>query len=354
MPIPINPKLLEYIEFLKNFVSQHQSFFDNLHNFKKSDDTEEANPFDYLDTVGSTHPQSPYKLKEFIDLQEQFYDIFIAPYSSAIINFNGHLDTYDGKTLLDAGNSKVDWYNYFEKNAILDNMQVSIISNAISVAKFSGVDIRSLTITPFGYLSHGIELNNGLACGFCSQRLNKIYLDYDKLEILPYRNNIEPCTNKKSFVTKVKLSVPSKKLVFLNDIRKALYLKIDSSKEISFNSILGKMQQTDLYSEHNIGCFFVSNTSPTILQKDGQILIDTNYCDDKKDSKKYNDYIDKGYICTDLWSYFVLDYDLYEKTCFEANLTTDYFSHVVVDITSNSVNISHDFKELKSTIKYKK
>lgn len=360
----INPKLLEYVDFLKNFVSRHQSFFDNLYNFKESKDEDEKedekvpSPFDYLDNVSSTHPKSPYGLKEFTQLQNEFYDIFIAPYNSAIIKFQGHMAEYDGKTLLEAGNTEAEWYNYFSKESILGNMQISLICNAISVAKFPMQNIRNTSITPFGYVPNGIELNEGLACPFCNQRIGNVVLNYDTLEITPFRAIVQHCPNTKKSISKIKLSVPSKKLVFLNDIRHAFKVKPES--EISINSTLGKMQQTEIYAEHNIGYFFVSNTSPTILQKEGSILIDTNYFDNQdeednnKHQKEYKDYIDKGYICTDLWWYFVLDFDLYSQLCANANLSPDYFSHTVVDITSSKVKISHDLDKLISKITYAK
>lgn len=352
-----NPKLLEYIEFLKIFVSQHQSFFDNLHNFKESKegDEKDPSPFDYLDNVSSTHPKSPYGLKEFTQLQNEFYDIFIAPYNSAIIKFQGHMAEYDGKTLLEAGNTEAEFYNYFSKESILGNMQVSLICSAISIAKFPMENLRNLTITPFGYLPHGIELNEDLTCPFCGKRMGRVMLNYDTLEIVPSRAEMEPCPNKNNSISKVQLSVPSKKLVFLNDIRRAF--NVEPESKISINSILGKMKQTKVYSDHNIGYFFVSNTSPQILQKEGKILIDTNYFEDdenKSNLKKYKDYVNKGYVCTDLWWYFVLDFDLYNQLCANANLTPDYFSHTVVDITSKKVRISHDHDKLISKITYTK
>lgn len=348
----INPKLLEYIEFLKDFASRHQAFFDNLHNFKESENKKDPSPYDYLDNISSTHPKSPYGLKEFTQLQNEFYEIFIAPYNSAIIKFQGHMAEYDGKTLLTAGKDDSGWYNYFSKESILDNMQVSLICNAICIAKFPSENFRQLNLTSFGYLPHGIQLNEGLSCPFCNKRMGQVILNYDTLEIIPFRTEIEPCPNKKKSISKVKLSVPSKKLVFLNDIRKVFNVEPDSA--ISINSTLGKMQQTDIYAEHNIGYFFVSNTSPTILQKEGSILLDTNYCEDDEEQKAYKDYVDKGYVCTDLWWYFVLDFDLYNQLCANANLTPDYFSHTVVDITSKNVRISHDLDKLKSKITYNK
>ena len=175
------------------------------------------------------------------------------------------------------------------------------------------------------------------------------------------KTNEQPCihtqlngNNIYSFI----IDTPSKKLVFMNDIRSVFNVDREDEYTVSLNSILGKKRECEVYAENNMAYFFVSNTSPSIYQNEEQIVIDPLNVKFKRDKKNGepvipDDYIDRGNICTDLWAVCMADHDDFLKKCKEQEVSPEDFDIIVVDVSTTQVQVYYDFYNYLIEIKNK-
>jgi len=115
----------------------------------------------------------------------------------------------------------------------------------------------------------------------------------------------------------VRINVPSGKLIFGNDFRDL----IDVAASYDINRTLGCEQTTRAYADAGMIHVFVGNTCPGVFQvSDTRINI---VSPERRSAGEEQDYIDLptkepkgklcGSICTDLWWYSAMDYDLFKK-----------------------------------------
>lgn len=94
----------------------------------------------------------------------------------------------------------------------------------------------------------------------------------------------------------------SGKIVIANDLRETKYAKRRVSKEYdSINYKYGMMRMIKHWADRNFLYMQCGNTSPRIYQNDrnGRVIVG--------DTERKG-YVEKGYVCTDLWAVHVMDY----------------------------------------------
>lgn len=332
-----------YHETLHNFVNFHISDFNASKIYEKDVAAPELT---YIpDPQNKQDPtyivNKPY-YKDFINylIDNIFYD------SEPVFDLKGHLGNYDGKTL-----------NYFEhkddylfsRDALVRNITTKVAIDAYKVY----VAIKNKTIFNknafflFLFGDDSIELTSTQSCSKCS-KYTSTYLNFKENKIQTFETTDEPCAykDKKQTNVKVNLSVPSKKLVFLNNPRKFFNQQRNDKHSVSINSTLGCVQETEFYASHNIGFFFVGNTMLDALKNGKDILI-ANFDEDDEESeyaKKLENYENVGSVVMDLWWYTLLDYDLYMSLCSSKNVDPDSIDHVTIDIDGTNISVNHSLK----------
>lgn len=262
--------------------------------------------------------------------------------SDLVFETLGHISELDGKTLLSL---KEDEKSYFSKKNIVHKLSTKIAIDLYryyeSLKKGEEFDeYRSFFFT----FDNCIELISSDKCRKCNSYLN-LYINLDKGKICFELDDVKPCSlPKPPNHIKVSLKVPSRKLVFLNNPSKFINIERDDKYEVSINSTLGCIKETELYQKHNIGFFYVGNTYLHAMKKGNTILF-ANYDDsDSKDRYKFKGHEEKGSVCMDLWWYTVLDFDLYVSLCAKNNIKPNNIEHIIVDIEGTTVDIKHSLK----------
>lgn len=103
----------------------------------------------------------------------------------------------------------------------------------------------------------------------------------------------------------VKLSVPSGKIVFANDLRELVMVE----DNYDVNASIGTMLLTQAYEAQGMVHVFVGNSCPSVYWVDGKLVI-ASLSDETTENM-----VKRGNICTDLWWFSAMDYDHVVAQC---------------------------------------
>ena len=360
-----------YSNYLEDFSKQHndeiRSVLKNYKNLKQKDDKdEEDNAYDYIPPHHirnkSNDPAQTPIFKQFIT---GFYDRFLGEFENEIYaKLRGHFEKVNGKTLAEINKLKVEyWPNILSKNYIIDKLSFGLTVELIDQVVFDGAKRKKYSVFINKYEPNYIEILDLRQCNYCDDFISVIY-DFENKIFRPsdyFMDSGRECPvvskeKKDKFIYKFDLSVPSKKLVFINDIRVVFDVEEEEDLSISINSAYGKKVLCEEYVKNGMAYFCVGNSSPTIYQNDKGIIIDPEnvklkYDYEKECFKKPNDYIDRGYICTDLWAVCMADYDDFVKRCEQKGINIKDLSVVVVDIPKDKIKVKYNFEKYLIEIK---
>lgn len=356
----------QYQVLLNDFCLKHKEELSRLPKFKDEGDSFDFTP-SYSQRMNSefdksTFPENNPLIQQFVDL---VYNLFWGKEDVITVKLNGHFNLYDGKTLKEINELKPDLYHHlFSRDFLKEALNNHLIYDLVGVAILEGKDhFPQLTNSNRPNIIGGlIDLWESSRCPFCDKAMTFEYNHIEKIfTSRSIKTNEQPCihtqlngNNIYSFI----IDTPSKKLVFMNDIREVFNVDREDEYTVSLNSILGKKRECEVYAENNMAYFFVSNTSPSIYQNEKQIVIDPLNVKFKRDKKNGefvipDDYIDRGNICTDLWAVCMADYDDFLKRCKENEIDLDHFDIVVVDVNTTQVHVDYNFLNYLIEIKNK-
>lgn len=342
-----------YIQFLTDYITTHRQQLDDLTPNNNSDDGEPLNYSDYLyDKMSNEHDILDKMSKELADL---FYQKFLN--DNITINLEGHLNNLDGKSLKDILNDESYLSDSIRSN-IEDSILMDLLTKYVAIKTSSDEDDFVMLFM----VKNRLDIVRGHKCEFCDLSLN-LSIDYNKMELHnTYSKNI-PCMSnqyKDKNNLNVKLEVNSKKLVFFNSPAKIIPIERENKYNISVNSTLGKIQETELYSLHNIGFFYIGDCCPSIYQKNKKIVLSNVYDESDNYDEFIKEYDYKGSICTDLHWFVVMDYNEFIDYCKNNNVKPKTIEHTVVDIETNHCVVSskivnrddHDMNAIIAEITY--
>lgn len=279
------------------------------------------------------------------ELMNSFYEKFIN-IPELTFDLNGHCQNYHGRTLKDVIDDKDMYWDSKEK--YIERYAFHVVSTLFDKLSGETEDYSMLFIKN--------TMRNFIESKHCPHCDKSIYaqIDYaeNKIKIPEHMlNHIgkEPCSiSKVSSVFTVKINTPSKKIIFFNNPYQLIKIEREDQYTCSINSIEGSMKESLAYAEQNIGFFSVNNTSPSILKSKKDIIIAPT--DTKKGYEKL------GYICTDLWWYTVMDYELFLSMSKNVDIDFDF---TIVETGSTSCEITHNLDNVRkenrkkfSTIKF--
>ncbi len=355
----------QYNVLLNDFCFKHKEALLKLPKFEDNGDC-----FDYTPSYSqridpnfdkSTFPENNPLIQDFV---QQVYALIWGEEDLIKIRFNGHFNQYDGKTLKEINEMKEDFYPHlFSTKYIKNALNNQLVYDLVSITIFNTTnDFPQLTNSRKpDIIGPLLNLWESEHCPFCDKYMVFEYNHTEKAFTSRSINvNEEPCIHTQfngNNIYSFTIDTPSKKLVFMNDIRDAFNVDREDKYTVSLNSILGKKRECEVYAQNNIGYFFVSNTSPSIYQNEEQIVIDPFNVKFKRDEELGepvipNDYIEKDYICTDLWAVCMADYEDFLQKCKEEKVNPYDFHFVVVDIPNNKVHVDYNFENYLIEIKY--
>lgn len=214
------------------------------------------------------------------------------------VNFNGHFaqssvpikiadmtNKYSAKHLLDKIIRAIDWFSIEFKEGY------GLVPSKAFPERFS-----------YFIYEH---------CGECGEQIEFMY-DGETIYVVHKDSTdlTKPCTAAGGIGSyKCTLDVPSGQIVFANNLR-SLVPEANKDRYVNFNSEI-KLSSLD-YAEHGVSYGFTGNTCPSVIQKGNTIVIGN---DNWEDSDRLPIIKGKeiGSICTDLWWYCAMDYDLFHR-----------------------------------------
>lgn len=326
------------------------------------------NAFDYIPPF-DLREKSPQNTKIFKDFINIFMDTFINKYSKEIkVDLNHHYPEIDGKTLDELDKIKDFWgCAFLSTNYIKSKISFKLTLDLINQTIFKGPMNVAGFITIRLYYPDILDFDDTTSCTYCNKHAKAVYDFEKKIFRLPdflLEEDNTACISynkdkKAKFIYNFSLNIPSKKLVFLNNIFPVFKVEREDKYTVSLNSELGKKRECEEYVKNNMAYFYVGNTSPNIYQNKNknEIIIDPDNVklkwDNKTDSiKKIDEYDDRGYICTDLWAVCMLDYDDLIVRCKEKDIDPDDLDIIVVDISQDRINVKYNFNNSLIQIKY--
>lgn len=355
----------QYNVLLNDFCFKHKEALLKLPKFEDNGDC-----FDYTPSYSqridpnfdkSTFPENNPLIQDFV---QQVYALIWGEEDLIKIRFNGHFNQYDGKTLKEINEMKEDFYPHlFSTKYIKNALNNQLVYDLVSITIFNTTnDFPQLTNSRMpNIIDPLLNLFESEHCPFCDKYMAFEYNHKEKVfTSRSIKVNEASCihtqlngNNLYSFT----INAPSKKLVFMNDIRPVFNVDREDEYTVSLSSALGKKRECEVYAENNMAYFFVSNTSPSIYQNKEQIVIDPFNVKFKIDNKREeaivpDDYVERGYICTDLWAVCMADYDDFLKRCKEKKIDVNDFDIVIVDIPNNKVDVDYNFENYLITIKH--
>jgi hypothetical protein len=345
----------QYSVIISEFIKENISIFDNAKVF----DTDKKDIFKYFPVHGKrSDPEfigNNIVVKAII---QKFFDDYILD-EEIVFDINGHSPELNNN-LVKLLNDKN--FNYL-KQEVFHQISSSMLFDMLHHYDFIKTGKIKYSTHLFLMSDDAIKIIDSQKCSSCDKYLS-LYLDFKTKKISHYQE-IEKCPLENiPKEVEVILNVPSKKLVFLNNPASFIYLERENKYKVSINSLKGCIEETEMYAAHNIGFFFIANSFPAILQKEGEIIFTHGYDEEDEDENGHNpnfsDYTLKGNVCADLWWYTLLDYDLFVSLCKEKSVDHSEIAHVVVDISSDKCTVKHSLKAHKeghdsgifSTIKY--
>lgn len=333
----------KYDDLIKKFVNDNFEKLLSSKKYRQVNENKESN-LDFIPEHNTTaEPGYIRYTPQFKELVKSFVEQFLY-IEGMVFNLKSHFPTLHGKLLTDLIDSKDDVQNshhYFFREHLEKRFDFKILADVFKAF----IDVLNKETKPtcyfvFSYDDNIIELKSGSSCPTCDSYMY-LEINYTKNEVF-IEDDIQPCKlAKKPTKVNVSLKSPSGKLVFLNHPYHFFKLQREDKYEVSINSTLGCIEETKFYAKHNIGHFFIGNTTAYIMQKDGEILTTLFDEDDQKHAAKYKAYKMRGSVCTDVWWYTVLDHDLYLSMCAKNNIDPATIEHTVVKINSFKYKVSH-------------
>ena len=336
----------EYDVFIKKFVSDNWTIIDTGKRYRQlSNDTENT-----LSFIPELHqPAEPEYIgysAQYKQLVSDFVDNFIINHDFKF-DLNGHIPTLDGHYLseflhiVDSNSSETV---SFIRDKLIHSFSVPLIMDVFTAY----LAIRNKTTTDttyfvFFYGDNVVELKSGHTCSSCDVSMSLI-IDYEKKAIVLDGDRKRCKRSNKATQFTVTLNSPSGQLVFLNTPSQFFKLERFSKDKFNLNSMDGCVKESKYYQKHNIGYFFVGNTSVNIMQGNGNILTGSFYHADKENFT-YKNYEKCGDVSIDIWWYTVLDYDLYIKLCSEHNVDPASIEHTVVKTNALKYKVSHRLED---------
>lgn len=348
----------QYQSLLKNFVILHRKEIEALPVFGNGGDE-----FDYMPDFATANQPGFDKSKDPMNnplvkkLIQDVYDFIWGQHETTIrVNLDGHFERLDGKTLYQINQDNVGWNHIpFTKADIMRRISHSVFYEMIHIAFFNNNIYRMGIIRPREPNKvSDIGFYSDLKCPFCDKN---VYAEYDSetqsFQIPEHHRKSRLCPVAEFGPNKVynfSINVPSKKLVFMNNIRPLIDVEREDEYTVSINSLLGLKRDCEMNVEHNIAKFQVGNTCPTIYQHFDEVIIDPYNVgfpidEETGDIIVLTSYEDKGSICTDLWAVYMTDYEQFLKYCKKKKADPKDFDPVIVEIKSDKVNVSYDFAE---------
>jgi len=172
------------------------------------------------------------------------------------------------------------------------------------------------------------KLAHSIRCG-----TTQCFVCGEYLEISPVGNDRyvldKPCRVPGGYKEiKIKLNIPSGKLVIANDLRNLVdgcpdyYINYDEDK------VLTSLAYADLGMFHT----FLGNTCPRVIQKSTTKLaiLSPAYDEENYDDTELAGEV--GEICTDLWWWCGMDYNYYKQQCKKYGYAEDLFNHFIVEL----------------------
>lgn len=337
-------KQQEYDTFINKFVSDNWDTLLKARKYRSSYKDREG-PLDY------TPDKNEKADANYIGISEQFStftDKFLNDYiftDGLKFDLKGHFPDLHGRSLVDVMSSsdKAKSYSaryFFRENIakVFSRKLIADIFQAFIYARDNSA--QDIYYHMFAYDDNLIEIKTGTSCPTCDGYV-AFMIDFETNTIISHGES-EPCklptSSNKVTVT---LKSPSGKLVFLNDPSQFFKLERDNQYDVSINSTLGCIEETKFHAKHNIGYFFIGNTTAYIMQKEGEILATLFDDENDKQAAKYKDYKMRGDVCTGVWWYTVLDHDLYLKLCEEQQVDPASIEHTVVKTKALKYKVSH-------------
>lgn len=126
-----------------------------------------------------------------------------------------------------------------------------------------------------------------------------------------------------------------------------IYSENEPIGHISINEKFGMIKMMRHWEKHNFLYMQCGNSSPTIFQnKNGEVLLgslnDECLCDSDPcicvDDPTFDNFEEKGYVCTDLWAVHIVDYDDFKG--FENKI-----DHTILDVSAlgNDIVIEYNY-----------
>lgn len=360
----------KYKSFLEIFSFENEDLIKSVLTNYNKDKGEKNNAMDYFPPYGLRNKENnPQEQPVFIKFIDKFMETFITPYKKEIkVDLNHHYPEIDGKTLDELDQIKDIWgCAFLSTNYIKSKISFKLTLDLINQTIFKGPTSIAGFITIRLYYPDILDFDDTTSCTYCNKHAKAIYDFEKKVFRLPdflIEEDDTPCVSynkdkKTNSIYNFSLNIPSKKLVFLNNIFPVFKVEREDKYTVSLNSELGKKRECEEYVKNNMAYFYVGNTSPNIYQhkNKNEIIIDPDNVQLKWNSKtdnikKIEEYDDVGYICTDLWAVCMADYADFMARCKEKNISPEDLDIIVVDISQDRINVKYNFNNSLIQIKY--
>lgn len=346
--------LEQYEALLKQFVNENMSILLASRRYQDPREGREETSLDYIPEHNQT-PDPGYitNTPQYSELLNTFIDTFINR-DDITVKMQGHLSDIDGKTLSEILATDI---RYSRANMIHEydfKLQIDLFETFLGLR-----DNKPINYFVFSYGKNKVEFQSSVRCRACNEFLS-MSIDYDQKAVVSVVKKPDCPLAETPRNIVVTLKSPSGKLVFLNDPREFFKLERDNRYQVSINSTLGCIQETNFYAKHNIGFFFIGNCMPSIFQKDNTILFASFHEEDDEAVEQFKEYKELGSVCADLWWYTILDYQLFLDLCDEQGVDPESIEHTVAITNKETFTVDHnltaheegDFEGTFSTITY--
>lgn len=328
----------QYKNLLSQFVTDNLSVFQANRRYKEPEDGEDDSSLNYIpDSNQKADDNFIGDSPQFKALLNTFMTSFIER-DDIVFNLQGHFPQFDGRTMTEV----MENVRFHDRESLIEScvfdmkLQIDLFNLFLSLSETE--DYRSFM---FSYGKNRLELHGTQACPSCSTYIAMV-IDYNTNTVRSLLKKPDCLLKELPNTVEVNLESPSGKLVFLNDPRRFFKVKRDDRHSHSINSLLGCIEETKAYADHNVGFFFIANSLPNIMQNHEKILF-TSYDDEDEDSiDKFKDYANLGYVCADLWWYTVLDHQLYLDLCASKGVDPESIDHTVAVTERPTFKVVHD------------
>lgn len=355
---------LKVLLHLNNFIIKNSSYFDSDESIKREDPV-------------------------IVQLSNEVFGIiFEKDISDIKFNLKNHYRHIDKKSWSEIKEfSDSDPSLMFTKRNLEENINTMVYLCLLDLLSVNGKGLTDEELDKFeknerSYVLNFLLKKNRLArlfseqrCGSCETTL-RFEFDYIKKEFTLDESIKDcPCTEHKM---KFSLEVPTKELVFVNDIRHAFRVERENQYKHSVNSVYGKILECEEYLKYNIAYISLRSGSVEILhsEKEKLVVIDPyqeeyykpiekneTYWDDEDDDDEDEDDWDEeprpidgfkkeGQVDLELWGVFMMDKKTYEKIYQKAGFSLNFSDAVRVKIKGTKVDVDYDLDECLIEAKY--